>query len=321
MNKRSEGGAELSVVRRSERARAWGRHHRQLVSQTLIALVSAPGTLAMTWLVIGIALSMPILLGLGLRAVAQTDSARALEPSISVYLSVASDSAEAVSLLDTLRRSPKVSTARLITEQQALATFAAQSGFGEILNALSENPLPAMIEVLPAPKDGASVQLLVQWISGLAGVDEVVFDAAWMARLQALVILLDRVIFASALLFSVGVILIIGNTLRLTIASQRSEIEIIKLFGASDRFVQRPFIYRGFWLGLGGAVMAWLIVQVSLIFLAGPVEQMAQAYRSSFALSVLTFSESLRLLLVGGGLGIAASWVSVWRHLKQIQPK
>jgi len=321
MNKRSEGGAELSVVRRSERARAWGRHHRRVVSQTLIALVSAPGTLAMTWLVIGIALSMPILLGLGLRAVAQTDSARALEPSISVYLSVASDSPEAVSLLDTLRRSPKVSTARLITEQQALATFAAQSGFGEILNALSENPLPAMIEVLPATKDGASVQLLVQWISGLAGVDEVVFDAAWMARLQALVILLDRVIFASALLFSVGVILIIGNTLRLTIASQRSEIEIIKLFGASDRFVQRPFIYRGFWLGLGGAVMAWLIVQVSLIFLAGPVEQMAQAYRSSFALSVLTFSESLRLLLVGGGLGIAASWVSVWRHLKQIQPK
>jgi cell division transport system permease protein len=292
-----------------------------LFVQTFAALMSAPGSLITTWLVIGIALSLPLLLGLGLREAAVADAKASIEPSVSVYLSVPSDSAEAQELLNTLRGSSQIQSVTLVTERQALNAFAAQSGFGDILSAFSENPLPAMLDVKPMVGGGAEAKLLVNWMDELPGVDEVVFDAAWLARLQALMRILNRLVIAMGLLFSLGVILIIGNTLRLTIESQRSEIEISKLFGATDRFVQRPFIYRGFWLGLGGAFFAWLIVQLSLGFLAAPVEQMAQAYRSSFALGVLSVDESLWLLLVGAGLGISASWLSVWRHLKQIQPK
>jgi cell division transport system permease protein len=240
---------------------------------------------------------------------------------MSVYLSVPSDSETAQGLLQRLRASKAVRDVRLITEQAALLEFSSLSGFGDVLNAFSENPLPGIIEVVPRERDGAGIKLLAQQIQGQAGVDQVNFDAAWLERLSAILGILARVLYALGGLFSGAVILIIGNTLRLTIENQRAEIEITKLFGGSDSFVQRPFIYRGFWLGFGGALLAWMIVQLSLLYLSGPVERLAQSYRSNFALEALGFGESMALFALGALLGILGSWVSVWRYLKQIQPK
>ncbi|MEJ6670961.1 MAG: cell division transport system permease protein [Candidatus Azotimanducaceae bacterium] len=314
-------GAQITPINRSDRFKAWSRHHRQLFRSTLTTLLAQPGALLITWLVIGIALSLPILLSLALRALSEADTRQVIQPAMSVYLSVPSDSETAQGLLQRLRASKAVRDVRLITEQAALLEFSSLSGFGDVLNAFSENPLPGIIEVVPRERDGAGIKLLAQQIQGQAGVDQVNFDAAWLERLSAILGILARVLYALGGLFSGAVILIIGNTLRLTIENQRAEIEITKLFGGSDSFVQRPFIYRGFWLGFGGALLAWMIVQLSLLYLSGPVERLAQSYRSNFALEALGFGESMALFALGALLGILGSWVSVWRYLKQIQPK
>ena len=322
MNESATGsGAHLRQINRTDRLKAWSRHHRQLFRSTLITLLNQPGALLITWLVIGIALSLPILLSLALREISEADTRQVIQPAMSVYLSVPSESETAQALLKRLRASSAVGEVRLITEQAALAEFSSLAGFGDVLNAFSENPLPGIIEVVPRERDGAGIKLLAQQIAGQDGVDQVSFDAAWLERLSAILGILERMLYALGVLFSGAVVLIIGNTLRLTIENQRGEIEITKLFGGSDSFVQRPFIYRGFWLGFGGALLAFFIIQSSLLYLSGPVERLAQSYRSNFALEALNFGESIGLFALGALLGILGSWVSVWRYLKQIQPK
>jgi cell division transport system permease protein len=131
----------------------------------------------------------------------------------------------------------------------------------------------------------------------------------------------ERLVVSLGFVLALGVLLVIGNTIRLAIENRRSEIEIIKLVGGTDRFVRRPFLYLGFWYGAGGALVAWLLLQGSLLFLSGPVEILAQSYRDDFALSGLSALDSLAILLGGSGLGILGAIVAVRRHLREIEPE
>ena len=85
--------------------------------------------------------------------------------------------------------------------------FSSLAGFGDVLNAFSENPLPGIIEVVPSERDGAGIKLLAQQIAGQDGVDQVSFDAAWLERLSAILGILERVLYALGVLFSGAVIL------------------------------------------------------------------------------------------------------------------
>ena len=313
-------GATQRLLSRRDRLRAWARHHRHLFGSTLSALLRDWVGLMTTWLVIGIALSLPVLMLIGLRQIGETDHRQVIEPAISVYLSSPSGSAVTQGLVSSLRQMPEIRKVTLISEAEALAEFSKRSGFSDVLNAFSENPLPAVLEVRSVSTEGAAIKLLTQKMDGLEGIDSISFDAAWRQRLSSVLLIIERSTFALGVLFLCGVVLIIGNTLRLTIENRRHEIEVIKLVGGTDAFVQRPFVYRGFWLGIGGAVMAWIMIQSSLIYLSVPVETLARSYRSDFALEALGFRESLALLALGAGLGIVGSMVSVRRHLGKIQP-
>ena len=125
----------------------------------------------------------------------------------------------------------------------------------------------------------------------------------------------------SGFVLALGVLLIIGNTIRLAIENRRSEIEIVKLVGGTDSFVRRPFLYLGFWYGIGGALVAWVLVQGSLVFLSAPVETIAQSYRDDFALSGPGILDSTIILLAGTGLGVSGALLAVSRHLSDIEPE
>ena len=148
-----------------------------------------------------------------------------------------------------------------------------------------------------------------------------VVDLAWLERLFALLQFGERLVWSLSLVLSLGVVLIMGNTIRLAIENRRQEIEVIKLFGATDSFVRRPFLYLGFWYGFGGATIAMILLQSSLVFLAEPVEMLAQSYRDDFALQGPGAGGVLFLLLMGSLLGIAGALVAVSRHLRLIEPR
>src|SRR6202043_3803471 len=103
-------------------------------------------------------------------------------------------------------------------------------------------------------------------------------DSEWAKRLRAMLDILRRVILLTGGLLGAGVVLIVGNTIRLDILNRRTEIEVMKLVGASDGFARRPFLYSGIWYGLGGGVIALILVGVAAAVLAGPTEHLPKLY-------------------------------------------
>ena len=275
----------------------------------------------MTWLVIGIALALPGILYVMLNNIADVSTDWGGKPRVSLYLQkeVTKDAGDA--LAKEIRVSASVDEVRFVSSEAALKDFQQRSGFGDVLNSLDRNPLPHVIEVvLVSSEPMALTGLMAGWESDRR-IAKVSVDLAWLERLFALLQFGERLVWSLSLVLALGVVLIMGNTIRLAIENRRQEIEVIKLFGATDSFVRRPFLYLGFWYGFGGATIAMILLQSSLVFLAEPVELLAQSYRDDFALQGPGAGGVLFLLLMGSLLGISGALVAVSRHLRLIEPR
>ncbi len=274
----------------------------------------------MTWLVIGIALALPIILYVILINVGALGEGWDGNPRISLYLRPSVTEVEGRTLGRELEKRPDIAEISYISANDALVEFRSLSGFGSVLNALDKNPLPAVLEVKPRDRDIGKLRLQVASYGELQQVASVKFDLAWIERLFALLQLGERLVVTLGFVLALGVLLVIGNTIRLSIENRRSEIEIVKLVGGTDGYVRRPFLYLGFWYGLGGALIATFLVQGSLVFLATPVEVLAQSYRNDFSLAGLDIAGSIAVLCGGSALGIVGALLSVGRHLSEIEP-
>jgi cell division transport system permease protein len=276
----------------------------------------------MTWTVMGVALALPVALMLLLTSLQGVSAGWESSARVTAYLSEEVTLEEAQALKQTVADDSRVAEVELIDRDTALEEFRASSGLEDALDYLDGNPLPHTILVTPSDSSRTAdgVQTLVTVVEGLDGVAQVQVDLGWLQRLNAMTELLGRAVWALALLLAAAVVLVIGNTVRLSIENRRDEILVAKLVGGTDAFVRRPFLYTGAWFGLGGGVVAWLLLQMSLWWLSGPVERLAGLYRSDFSLSGLTFDGVLALIIVAMLLGWLGAWLAVKRHLDDIEP-
>ena len=217
---------------------------------------------------------------------------------------------------------PEIATVNYISREQALVEFTRLSGFGEALKALDDNPLPSVVVVTPAllHTSPAAAEKLLSRLKTLNHVDLAQLDMQWIQRLYAIMDIIQRTVEVLTILLALGVILVVGNTIRLAIQNRRDEIVIIKLIGGTDTFIRRPFLYSGFWYGLLGGLVAFCFVAVSVASLSGPIEQLAGLYRSQFSLHGLDLGTTLTLAGASILLGLSGSWLAVGRHLREIEP-
>lgn len=276
----------------------------------------------MTMTVIAIALALPGALWMLLKNAEAASAGWDTGARISVYLQpgLAQDRVDTVH--HELATVSGATIIRRISAEEALAEFRAMAGFDAALAELESNPLPAVVVVEPASGIGDTDELgqLVDRLQSVDGVDRAQIDLEWVERLHALLELIERGITLLAALLAAGVLLIVGNTIRLDVLNRRSEIEVIKLIGGTDAFIQRPFLYSGFWYGLGGGLLATILLLLLGGLLAGPTAELAAAYGSGFRLRGLTFEETTLLLAGGGLLGLFGSRLAVGRHLRSIEP-
>ncbi len=303
---------------------------RQKISSWFIdnlrALISSLGQLSrnpvgslLTISVIGISLTLPagfyVLL----------ENARVLTKDwqggaqISVFLQHTISEDEALQYVQELLQRSDIRQARYVSSEAALQEYRELSGFADALDALERNPLPALILVEPR-LNGVDTEKLALQLEANDIVELAVLDQKWLQRLFVIIEIVERLIYVFSSLLAIAVLLIIGNTIRLGIYNRRQEIEIIKLFGGANSFIQRPFLYSGFWYGLAGSVMAWLLVSACLGFLQAPIQTLATLYSSQFQLIGIGLTQGLILLASGSGLGLAGSWIAVQRHIREIEP-
>jgi cell division transport system permease protein len=122
-------------------------------------------------------------------------------------------------------------------------------------------------------------------------------------------------------MLALGVMLVVGNTIRLEIENRRDEIQIMDLVGATGAFIRRPFLYSGAWYGLLGGILAWALVAAAVALLQAPVDRVAALYETELILTGLGPRESLALLALGALLGVIGSHVTAGRHLRRLRPE
>lgn len=302
-----------------ERLKNWGLLHLQNLCFSLGQLSRTPVATFITIAVIGIALALPAgfyqLLDNVLKINERWDGAA----QISLFLKPKLDERAANKLASALRARKEIADVKIITKAQALEEYRELAGFGEALEVLGENPLPIVLVVRPseAASTPAASQVLLTQLEKLPEVELAQFDIQWVKRLSALMTLGQQAVLVVAGLLGIAVLFTVGNTIHLGIHNRQDEIEIASLFGATRAFIRRPFLHSGCLYGLGGAIVAWILVSIAFALLESPVRELAALYSSDFKLSGLGPSAVFTLLLFGAVLGLVGSWLAVEYYLRK----
>ena len=305
------------------RTTAWLISHARSLVFSLGKLYRTPLSSLMTTAVIGIALALPTGLYLMLANLEAISGGWDESAQISLFLEPSVSDEQAVALANAIQRRDDVGSARAIGKADALAEFRELSGFGAALDALNDNPLPAVVVVQPglAVKEPLRIQQLVHALEQEQGVERAQLDMQWVQRLYAIMQTAQRGVLVIGIMLGLAVLLVVGNTIRLDIQNRRDEIEVAKLIGATDAFIRRPFLYGGIWYGLIGGLLGLIMVQAALGFLAEPVRRLAGLYGGQFQLMDLGAANAGSVLLIAMALGLGGSWLAVGRHLSDIEPR
>lgn len=300
---------------------AWLESHRASLVDSLRRLTKQPIGSFFTSLVMAVALSLPMGLSLLLSNVERLGGSWQRAAQISVYLDLDASAQRSESLREEIAQLPDVEDARGISREEALDEFQQQTGLGQALRELPENPLPGVIIVTPNVIDKAKLDALRQQLEGLPGVDQAQLDLLWVERLTAILNLGDRFVFGLTVLLVMALLLVVGNTIRLHIENRRAEIEVIKLVGGTDGYVRRPFLYMGALYGLAAGFLAWLLLAFGLDWLNDAVVRLAGLYDSAFALDGVPAGDGFSLVCGAVLLGYVGAWLAVARHLRELAPR
>ncbi|MGQ0656247.1 MAG: permease-like cell division protein FtsX [Betaproteobacteria bacterium] len=291
---------------------AWLRQHARAMAAGArrIGLLNA--------LVIGVALALPA------GGYALLESLRALagrvqlEPQITLFLPADAKRAEAEALGARLRANAALAAVRFVPREEALRELSSVQGLSELIAALGRNPLPDAYIVVPRGKDA---EALAAELGALPGVAHAQTDAAWARRLAALARLGNTVLWVLAVLLGAGLVAVTFNTVRLQILTQKDEIEVAKLLGATDAFVARPFQYLGLLQGVAGGALALVVVAAGLALLNREVAPLAASYGSAFRLGFPAPADAVAIVLAAGFLGWLGARLSLRRHLRELDPQ
>ncbi|MRX07911.1 FtsX-like permease family protein [Pseudoduganella sp. FT25W] len=302
----------------------WFRQHRYALSAALVHLRRSPGGFLFNILVVAIALALPFMGVTLLDNVRPMSESLSVDPEISIFLKQDTPRDQAEALAVQLRQTVRDKQARIVftPREKALENLKDKNGLADVLATLGDNPLPdsyvLKLDAFRNAQAGGDVDQLAEQIRALPGVDTVQVDSAWVKRLAALINILRLALLLLAATLGTVVVAVIFNTIRLQVMTQREEILVSKLIGATDSFIHRPFYYTGALLGLCAGALALGSVTLALQPLNTAIAEFARLYASEFQLAPLPPAAMAALLALSAGLGLIAARLSVTRHTARL---
>lgn len=296
-------------------------YHVQAATNSLNWLYKRPWSTMFTVIVIAIALTLPTLFWVFTRGIEQLTTNWQRTGHISLYLKFSS-SVSHQDFLARVRATEGVAQASLKSAKQGLEELQRQEGMKDIMRYLPSNPLPAVIDVIPALSVSTPIQLeqLITRLNHYPQVAQAKFDMQWSKRLHAILDFMSKTVHALMVLLAFAIVLIIGNTLHLIIHSRYEEIQVLKLIGATDSFIARPFLYSGLWYSFFGSIFAVLFVNLVMLSLMSAIKQLSTVYQIQYPFLGLSVVQAYLLVLIATFLGWLGAQLSVKRQLALIEP-
>lgn len=298
------------------RLRAWREQHLYSLVSSLGRLARRPFATGLTVGVMAIAIALPLGLGLALGNIERFSGSVSESREIGVFLKADVSVEQARGLATGIGQRPDVAAVTVRTPEEGLEEFRAMSDLAGALDVLEENPLPTVLVVQPTGDGDA----LAADLRSLPEADIVQHDAVWRQRLSAWLAFGERVVQVVAALLGLGVLLVVGNTVRLDIGARSEEIAVLQHLGATDAFVRRPFLYLGAWYGLAAGLLAGVLLVVAGLLMQGRLSALVASYGSQFALSGPGWRGSLALLAGAIAMGWLGAWLATGHHLRRTRP-
>lgn len=301
----------------SHSARVYFRSHKQALGVCLSHFKQSKFSSALLVLVISIAFSLPIalwMLSVNFQALTHHWPH---STQLSMFVDKQLSDQEVNDVLTEVRNQPQVAFANYISPTVGMQLLEQQTGMESLSTLLTENPLPPVIEIQPTSLSKTDMQALVGSLEKIKGSKEVQVDMQWLLRLDAILTFINQSIAGLMALLCFSIVLIVGNTVRLAVNNRKKEIRLLTLFGSTNAYIRRPFLYFGGAYGFFGALFAWLGLFILQIWCQQSISHIAYLYSAHFHLIGLTSYQGFLLLLLGASLGLTAALVSVNKQIKQ----
>ncbi|WP_063654227.1 permease-like cell division protein FtsX [Candidatus Arsenophonus triatominarum] len=290
---------------------------------TLADMLRQPLATLLTVAVIAISITLPSLCYIVWKNVSQAVQQWYPAPQLTLYLDKSLDEKGAEQTVAELKQLDGVKSVNYLSREEAMIEFYNWSGFGPALDLLEENPLPAVAIITPKIdfQNSQSLINLRNKVGQLAGIEDVRMDDSWFTRLAALTGLIGQIAMVIGILMVMAVFLVIGNSIRLNIFARRDTINVMKLIGATDGFIMRPFLNSGIILGFFGALLSLILSALLIWQLTGIVTQVAGVFGTTFHIQGFLWDEVLLVILIAAMIGWLAAWLATAQHLRRFTPE
>lgn len=301
----------------------WREQWRYAWLNTLADMLRQPLATLLTVAVIAISITLPSLCYIVWKNVSQAAQQWYPAPQLTIYLDKSLDEKGAEQTVAGLKQLDGVKSVNYLSREEAMIEFRNWSGFGTALDLLEENPLPAVAIITPKIdfQNSQSLINLRNKVGQLAGIEDVRMDDSWFTRLAALTGLIGQIAMVIGILMVMAVFLVIGNSIRLNIFARRDTINVMKLIGATDGFIMRPFLNSGIILGFFGALLSLILSALLVWQLTGIVTQVAGVFGTTFHIQGFLWDEVLLVILIAAMIGWLAAWLATAQHLKRFTPE
>lgn len=301
----------------------WLNHHLQAIKLVLARMRNNMLSTFMICLVIAVAMCVPALFYLGVDHLSKLTTHMQDETEISLFLKLDAK-ADTVSEIDALlAKNDAIKQFHLVTKAQAWQQLKAKSDTKDEANnaihELTKNPLPDAFFIQAKSADPEALETLKNELQNIPGVEQALLNTEWAKRLSTLLKLGKKIIFFIAVLLAVALIVIIGNTVRMQILTQKDEIEVSKLMGATSGFIRTPFLYAGMLYGFFGGLLAILMVASVIQTFNYSVTQISSLYSSDFRLTVFNIQLFITIVAATIFIGWLGSYLAVTRSIASIK--
>lgn len=300
--------------------RAWLGQHGFVFIQVLKRMLFSPVTSLLSALIMGIAFSLPVGFYILLQNIQVISGQVIVTPQMSLFLKQGTTAEDADTVRQRLQGQEQVIDIQFVSKDQALLQLQQNGGLGDVVRSLGRNPLPDAFVVNVQDEHAELLNQLQTTMQEWPEIEFVQFDSVWAKRLEAMLNFGRIIAMLLFTLLSVAVIAVMFNTIRLQILTRRDEIELSKLIGATNSFIQRPFLYFGAIQGLAGGITAWLIIALTLPAINDELRTLADLYAWNIHLQHLSHNDSISLLLFSAWIGWLGARLAVAGHLWQIEP-
>jgi len=300
----------------------WLNQHVQAIKLVLARMHNNKLSTFMISLVIAVAMSVPGLFYMGVDHLSKLSNHMQDETEISLFLKLDANPNVASEIDAALAKNTAIKQYHLVTKDQAWKELKAKAESNKIDNEVSQltrNPLPDAFFIQAKSADPATLEALKNELRGIPGVDQAVLNSEWAKRLSTILALGTKIILFIAALLAVALLIIIGNTVRMQILTQKDEIIVSKLIGATTGFIRTPFLYAGMVYGLLGGLLAMVILTLIVQLYNQSVTQLSHLYSSDFSLPWLNIPLYIAIVVASIFIGWLGSYLSVTRSIAAIK--